>query len=58
MTRIKDHLTREQQKQINHIVKPNEKVSKAKKEEPIDWNDIMGVNKRGLRRKKGGAWTN
>jgi hypothetical protein len=29
---------------------------KQKKEEKINWHDMMDSNKRGLRRGKGGAW--
>jgi hypothetical protein len=31
---------------------------KKKKQEKVDWHDIMGTNNRGLKRKKGGAWGN
>jgi hypothetical protein len=35
--------------------KPKPKL-KPKKEEKVNWQDMMDSNKRGLRRGKGGAW--
>jgi hypothetical protein len=41
-------------KKVKHQ-KPKPKL-KPKKEEKINWHDMMDSNKRGLRRGKGGAW--
>lgn len=59
--KLSEHLNKDTKKQLNQIVKPNKKVKKRKrtskkKEEHIDWNDIMGTNKQTLKRGKGGAW--
>jgi hypothetical protein len=63
--RIADHLSKEQKQQLNKMVskqKPRKaKVQlnpKPKNQEKVDWEDLMGSKNRGLRRKKGGAWTN
>ncbi|MBO1513248.1 hypothetical protein [Metabacillus bambusae] len=62
--KIADHLNKDTKDKLNHIVKPNKKVKKRKrdpkkpKEEKVNWHDIMGTNNRGLRRGKGGAWRN
>ncbi|MBT2735149.1 hypothetical protein [Bacillus sp. ISL-7] len=63
--RIGDRLSKEQKQQLNKMVS-NPKPRKAevrnkpkpKKQEKVDWADIMGTKNRGLRRKKGGAWSN
>lgn len=43
--RIADHLNKEQKK----------KLDKLKKEEKIDWKEIMGMNRDTYKRGKGGA---
>lgn len=58
--KIADHLNRDTKDKLNHISKPNKKVKKRKrsskkKEERIDWHDIMGTNRQTLKRSKGGA---
>lgn len=55
--RMKDHLTNEQQEKLKQISKRKGK-NKKKRKEHVNWNEIMGMNNRGLKRKKGGAWTN
>lgn len=44
--KLKDHLTKEQKRKLKESVGLSEKELKA----------LMGMNKRGLKRKKGGAW--
>ena len=72
--RLEDRLNEQQKKQLNQMRKPTitlpkkNKVDKKKhhkpqqpkpkKEERVNWVDIMGSNNRGMKRKKGGAWTN
>jgi len=66
--RLEDHLNDKQKKQLNKIRvslpkpknkkknKDNNKSSTAKKkEEKVDWVDIMGMNRDTYRRGKGGA---
>lgn len=47
--KLADHLSEEQKKKLRN---------KFKKQERVNWIDIMGMNKQKLRRKKGGALTN
>ena len=64
--KLSDHLSKQQQEQLDKMRLSLPKRSKHKKqrkpkpkqEEHIDWVDLMGSNNRGLKRKKGGAWTN
>ncbi|MCL9634644.1 hypothetical protein L2095_07860 [Bacillus zanthoxyli] len=47
--KVKNHLNTEQ---LSHL----EKMGKRK--EKVDWKDAMGMNKRGMKRSKGGAMRN
>lgn len=47
--KIKNHLNTEQ---LSHL----EKMGKRK--EKVNWKDVMGMNKRGMKRSKGGAMRN
>lgn len=47
--KIKDHLTNEQQEKLNQIPKKK----KRKKEERVDWVDIMGMNRETYKRHNG-----
>ncbi|MDF2534397.1 MAG: hypothetical protein K0R18_554 [Bacillales bacterium] len=56
--KLSDHLSEKQKRQLDKIKSPkNESHQKAKpkKEEKIDWHEIMGSNNKGLYRGKGGA---
>jgi hypothetical protein len=58
---IRDLITKEQKQKLNQIKSSpvrKKKKKRKKKEEQVNWHEIMGTNNRGLRRKKGGAWTN
>jgi hypothetical protein len=53
-----DHVKPKQKKQLGKIQSPNKKKQhepKKKREEKIDWHDLMGSNNRGYYRGKGGA---
>ncbi len=56
--KIADHLSNKEKKELNKIKerKKQNRKPKAKKEEKIDWHDLMGCNNRGLVRGKGGAF--
>ena len=60
--RIGDQLSKDQKDKLNQIRKPKQSKKRnrtpKKKDEKVDWTDIMNTNNRGLRRKKGGAWSN
>jgi hypothetical protein len=45
-----DHLSRADKKKLNQVTKKSEKLS------PRDLRELRDENKRGLRRRKGGAW--
>jgi hypothetical protein len=49
-----DHLSKEKEEQLDKIHSPKKKTNK-KKEEAINWHELMGSNNRGLYRGKGGA---
>jgi hypothetical protein len=56
--KIADRLSKNQKKQLDKIKPPKKKTHhkpKQKKEEKINWNELMGSNNRGLYRGKGGA---
>lgn len=58
--KLGDHLNKDMKDKLNHIGKPNKKVKKRKcaskkKEERVDWVDIMGMNRDRFGRGKGGA---
>lgn len=61
-----DHLSKRQQEQVKRMMlslpkgdkHKKQRNSKPKKEEQVDWLDVMGTKNRGMKRKKGGAWTN
>jgi hypothetical protein len=55
--RIEEHLLNEKKQQLETMKSPKKK-RKKKKQENVNWHDIMGMNNRGLKRKKGGAWGN
>jgi ATP/maltotriose-dependent transcriptional regulator MalT len=55
--RIEDRLSKEQRKQLERLKSP--KKSEKRKKVPLsnrELEDLMGLNNRGLKRKKGGAW--
>ncbi|UMZ35566.1 hypothetical protein [Priestia megaterium] len=47
--KVKNHLNTEQ---LSHL----EKMGKRK--EKVNWKEVMGMNKRGMKRSKGGAMRN
>jgi hypothetical protein len=49
--KIEERISKEKKQQL-------EKMKSPKKRENVNWHDIMGMNNRGLKRKKGGAWGN
>jgi hypothetical protein len=60
---IADLISSDVKRQLNQIKSPEKIVKqkpkpmfKPKKEEKVNWHDMMDSNKRGLRRGKGGAW--
>lgn len=59
--KLSDHLSKSTKAQLKNIKvtlpKKKKKTNKPKpkKEEKVDWADIMGSNNRGMKRGKGGA---
>lgn len=52
--KIADHLNNEHKRKHEQIKKPKKKAkSKPKKEEKVDWADIMGVNRDTYKRNRG-----
>jgi hypothetical protein len=59
--KIADHLNADQLKHLEKMgkkPKSYKRNKKPKKEEQVNWHDIMGSNNRGMKRKKGGAMSN
>ncbi|MEK4871550.1 hypothetical protein [Niallia sp. FSL W8-1348] len=59
--KLSDHLKPEQLKQLEKMKKKprnHKRKKKPKKEENINWHDIMNSNNRGMKRGKGGAYRN
>jgi hypothetical protein len=59
--KLADQLPKEVKSKLNQIkspkkVKQPEPAPKPKKEEKINWHDLMGSNRQILKRGKGGAW--
>ncbi|WP_155925616.1 hypothetical protein [Bacillus sp. UNC438CL73TsuS30] len=53
--RIADRLSDEQKRQLEKIKSPSNKDNK-RKQEKVDWNEIMGVNRDRFYRGRGGAF--
>jgi hypothetical protein len=59
--KIADRLSKEKKEQLDKIHSPKKNIQKKKqkqnkkKEEAINWHELMGSNNRGLFRGKGGA---
>lgn len=58
--KLSDHLNKDTKVKLSQIHKPNKKAKKRnhtpkKKEERIDWSDLMGMNRQTLKRGKGGV---
>ncbi|WP_141434395.1 hypothetical protein [Bacillus sp. 03113] len=57
--KLSDHLSDYEKKKLVQLGSPKNKEKKKKDNlSHKDWIDIMGGNNRGLKRKKGGAFTN
>jgi hypothetical protein len=61
--KLSDHLSKDVKRKLNQIKSPKNKPKsklikkpKPKKEEKINWYKMMDQDKRGLHRRKGGAW--
>lgn len=55
--KVRDLLTKEDKKILNQLKSsPVRKKKRKRGQAKINWHELMGSNKRGLRRGKGGAW--
>lgn len=53
--RVIDLVSKEQKKQLQEMSHRKKRPSKKKKEEKVNWQEIMGMNRDTYKRGKGGA---